>query len=282
MMAIFSYQFVFHPVSGEIPAFGKSYEQLVGVFITSWAFVMVVPAWVNEKKDHVSINKTVWSSCVFGMVTYIAFAVQCALSYPNLRSDDILKTMSSEQNLLVTRIASYLFSVFIIAPGIPVYSISVRYNLFVGRLCNKHWAYFWGVIFPWVISFIFTGSSAFASLLNWSALLFTGIVNFIIPFCVYYIAYVNRATKLKTMKSQVQNVSTNNDGTSSSSGEETEVTESEESLLHSLDKVFPKFMKPFTRVWVIILLVSISLLTVLQIFVSLYYTFVLGINIVSN
>ncbi len=93
--------------------------------------------------------------------------------------------MSSEQNLLMTRVASYLFSVLIIAPGIPVYfiltiltycsySISVRYNLFVGRLCNKRWAYFWGVIFPWIISFIFTGSSAFASLLNWSALLFTG------------------------------------------------------------------------------------------------------------
>ncbi len=77
MMAIFSYQFVTSPMKGEIPTFGKSYSQLVGVFITSWAFIMVVPAWVNEKKDHVSINKTIWYSCVFGMVV-------CRIWFENL------------------------------------------------------------------------------------------------------------------------------------------------------------------------------------------------------
>src|SRR4051794_24500879 len=75
MMSIFSYQFFFAAewYGDQVPPFGKSYSQLVGVFITSWAFVMVVPSWVNEKKDHVSINKIVWSSCIAGMlVSYIS------------------------------------------------------------------------------------------------------------------------------------------------------------------------------------------------------------------
>jgi amino acid permease len=70
MMGIFSYQFFFKATwhGDSVPVFGKSYEQLIGVFITSWAFVMVVPSWVNEKKDHVSINKTIWSACITGML----------------------------------------------------------------------------------------------------------------------------------------------------------------------------------------------------------------------
>lgn len=98
----------------------------------------------------------------------------CAVIYPSIESDNILRRMSMNDNFVIVQVASYLFSMLIIAPGIPVYSISIRYNLYVGKVCGKKMSYVFGIIIPWIIGFIFTGSSAFASLLNWSALIFTG------------------------------------------------------------------------------------------------------------
>jgi len=40
----------------------------------------------------------------------------------------------------------------VLLPGIPVYSIIVRYNLLDAKVCGQGWANFWGVIFPWIIS----------------------------------------------------------------------------------------------------------------------------------
>jgi hypothetical protein len=44
---------------------------------------------------------------------------------------------------------------------------------------------FVGVIAPWLVGFIFTQGPIFADLLNWTALLFSGLVNFILPFLLY-------------------------------------------------------------------------------------------------
>jgi hypothetical protein len=43
----------------------------------------------------------------------------------------------------------------VIAPGIPVCSITTRYNLFVGGVCGRRWSYFWGVFAPWIAGFAF-------------------------------------------------------------------------------------------------------------------------------
>ena len=45
-----------------VPVFGDTYPQLVSVFIFSWAYVIFVPSWLNEKAVETSVNKVIWSS----------------------------------------------------------------------------------------------------------------------------------------------------------------------------------------------------------------------------
>jgi hypothetical protein len=73
----------------------------------------------------------------------------------------------------------------VIAPGIPVCSVTTRYNLFVGGICGKKQSYFWGAVAPWIVGFVFCQGEIFANMLNWTSLIFNGLVNFLVPFILY-------------------------------------------------------------------------------------------------
>jgi len=134
-------------------------------------------------------------------IAYIAISALIALCFGSLNSDNVLTIMqssdlSSEKKLaVVTRVCAYLFSLFIIMPGTPVYQISIRYNLYVGKICSKKLSFFWSVIAPWLVGFIFVQGQFFAAFLDWTALIFGSIVNFIVPFVLYYMCL--RARRLQ-------------------------------------------------------------------------------------
>eukprot|EP01132_Coremiostelium_polycephalum_P008595 gene8595-10577_t len=167
-----------------VPTIGDNFGQLVSVFVFSWAYPMFIPSWVNEKQNTVSVNKAVWTSGIFSWFGYLFIGLLGALAYPYLGTDNILNLMGSGGST-VTKIASYLFSLGVILPGIPVCFITTRYNLYVGYICGRKSSYFWGVIAPWLIAFIFCQRQIFAELLNWSSLIFNSVVNFMIPFALY-------------------------------------------------------------------------------------------------
>ena len=97
----------------------------------------------------------------------------------------MLNKLSSKGTPTITRITTYLFSLGVIAPGIPVCSITSRYNLYVGHVVGRKQSYLWAVVAPWIIGFVFTSGQFFASFLNWTSLLFNGVVYFVIPFALY-------------------------------------------------------------------------------------------------
>eukprot|EP01113_Clastostelium_recurvatum_P042896 TRINITY_DN7000_c0_g1_i1.p1 TRINITY_DN7000_c0_g1~~TRINITY_DN7000_c0_g1_i1.p1 ORF type:complete len:499 (-),score=171.10 TRINITY_DN7000_c0_g1_i1:74-1570(-) len=176
-----------------VPAIGASPAQLVSVFIFSWAYPMFIPSWVNEKKNEVSVNKVIWFSSILSFAGYLSIGLLAAFVFGNIQTDNILGSLSDPTMFKpVTVIASYLFSLGVIAPGIPVCCITTRYNLFIGHICSKRWSYFWGVIAPWLVGFIFSQSKLFAAMLAWSSLIFGSIINFVVPMMVY-----NKATKIK-------------------------------------------------------------------------------------
>jgi len=263
LMAQFTCYFLFESpfYFDQVPAFGKEYKQVASVFIFSWAFVMLVPSWANEKKDHVSVNFTIWVSAIASTFGYLSVGLLGALSFEHLVSDDILNRMSKPNVFILTRICAYLFSLLIISPGIPVYCITTRYNLYIGGVCGKRAAHFWGVIAPWLVGFIFTQGPIFADLLNWTALLFSGVVNFILPLTLYIIAFRRREREeLATSPSMSQ------------------------SLLEeipSAEKPFPTSLQPHAFKIIGILMVLITLLILLQIGLDLYYLLALGQNLIS-
>lgn len=70
------------------PLFGDDFSQLAGVILFNFAYSITVPAWLMEKKTHVSVNRTVWSAGILSSILYIAFGLLGAMSFqqvgPNL------------------------------------------------------------------------------------------------------------------------------------------------------------------------------------------------------
>ena len=137
-------------------------------------------------------------------------------------------------------------------------------------------SYFYGVIVPWVIGFLFTGSSAFASLLNWSGLIFTGncmfstliklqgLVNFVVPLLVYYKAYRMRETALRTFTSLSEDPEEPLDLSFSFE---------DSAFLFMFDKSFPRIMRGHTKKWIIALIALVTLLILSQIYVTIDSSF---------
>jgi hypothetical protein len=173
-----------------IPPVGHTYPQLVSVFIFSWAYVIFVPSWLNEKEVGVSVNKVIWSSGVASWGGYVAIGWLCFASFGHetKKLDNVLVALTGADMPVITRVAAHLFSLGVIAPGIPVCSVTCRYNLFVGGVCSKRWSYFWGCVAPWIVGFVFCQGEIFANLLNWTSLVFNGFVNFVVPFLLYLAA----------------------------------------------------------------------------------------------
>jgi len=112
------------------------------------------------------------------------------------------------------QVSVYLFSIAVIGLSIPVYSVMVKYNLYVSRVFSGRWSAFWGVVFPWIVSFPLYQGSGFLEFLTWSSLIVNGALNFLLPIVVYITAMrrkhhldarMNLTTKLLTSVSGEEN-----------------------------------------------------------------------------
>jgi hypothetical protein len=65
---------------------------------------------------------------------------------------DILDQLNQSGNTLA-RVTYFIFPFVVNLTSIPIVSIIIRYNLMVnGVVASKHWANFWSVVFPWLIT----------------------------------------------------------------------------------------------------------------------------------
>ena len=201
---------------GEDPNFMESVMQnqaiVLGIVVFSYAFVITVPSWVNAKVNNVSVNAAIWSSTATGFVMKLCVGLLAALTYPPIFEANILNEMNMIHHpsqtpsiRTVNRVFIYLFNLGTIVPGIPVFSILVKNNLLFIRevkdpatgvvvvkgkdgLFGPAASNFLGNIAPWLLSAFLYHGSGFASLINWTAVLFQGFVNFVIPAALYLTA----------------------------------------------------------------------------------------------
>jgi hypothetical protein len=245
---------------------------------------------VNEKKDDVSVNYCVWTSGIASFFGYIFIGLLCACTYGHLALDNMLVRLSLPPTPLITMLCAYAFSLGVIAPGIPVCSITTRYNLYVGRVCGKTMSYFWGVFAPWLVACLFCQGAGFAQLLNWSSLLFNGATNFMIPMWLYYISikrkgrgYVpDSATLHLNSDTAVMSPSASDAQPAAPLSDVSDEGEHEGEPF----QVFPDFLG-----WVtdeqkskatLTLLIVTSVIITTQIVADFYYLIVLGENILDN
>ncbi len=82
-----------------------------------------------------------------------------ALAFPNLNGADILTALNRQDATIFDQITVYLFPIIVVASGIPVYSIIVRYNLVENNICGLRWANFFAVILPWLLAIPLTAGN---------------------------------------------------------------------------------------------------------------------------
>eukprot|EP01127_Copromyxa_protea_P014462 TRINITY_DN4031_c0_g1_i1.p1 TRINITY_DN4031_c0_g1~~TRINITY_DN4031_c0_g1_i1.p1 ORF type:complete len:537 (+),score=66.73 TRINITY_DN4031_c0_g1_i1:170-1612(+) len=177
------------PLWGQHPLEGEA--MVLGVISFSCAFVITIPSWVNEKMDNVSINRSVWAASTIGVVIKFVFGWFAAITYRNSKQNanilNVLTSSAPHTTLgLITKISVYLFNIATIIPGIPVYSILTRYNLVTSNLTGNFVANLFGTVLPWSLSMFFYHGTGFSHVVNWSALIFQGFVNFVLPCIIYY------------------------------------------------------------------------------------------------
>jgi len=56
-----------------VPAFGTSYRTMLGSIIFNYAFIVMVPSWINEKRAEVSVNRSHFTLLYFVTLLYSAW-----------------------------------------------------------------------------------------------------------------------------------------------------------------------------------------------------------------
>jgi hypothetical protein len=169
-----------------LPFIGRDQTQVLGTIIFNYAGTMTIPSWANEKHPSVPVRPSVWISTLFTSVMMGLVGFLGAMAYSVPANSDILSVINdSPEASIVTQIAVYVFPFAGVTTSIPIFSIIIRYNLLENEICGKGWAFFWSVIFPWLVIVPFYTGTGLLTLINWASLIFCGATNFVIPFIIY-------------------------------------------------------------------------------------------------
>jgi hypothetical protein len=162
---------------------GETWDGLLGVILFNFGLVMAIPAWLGEKKQHISVGTVVYKSTGLSLILYIVVGLLGALAIPNVNAN-MLEPMVSGAFGLPLRMGASLFAFFIIGLDIPLFSVLTRYNLVNSGLCSTRVANIMVVYLPWGLGWVFYQGSAINELLSWGGVLFTGTIAFVLPLFV--------------------------------------------------------------------------------------------------
>jgi len=175
--------------------------QVVGIAVFAYAYVVTIPSWVNEKKPDVNVNSAIWIPATVGLFMKIASGLLGAWAYQltvgsgktlEPRSDpdatDILNLLMLRDQPEISQYCAYFWDLTTLIPGIPILAIMVRYNLLSGNVCGPFWSFFWGVVFPWIVTAFCYEQDVLTTLCNWVAIIMSGYINFVVPAMLYHTA----------------------------------------------------------------------------------------------
>ncbi|CAG8604539.1 89_t:CDS:2, partial [Acaulospora morrowiae] len=163
-------------------------SQVVGAVLFNYGFVTSVPSVVSELKKDVSIKRLVWSAVLITTTFYLLLGIFGAASYKIETSTNIIAIIRKvELENSVAEVATYLFP-FLLLFSIPVYAIVLRYNLMRSGLSKSENKAILFVLFPWILVIPLQTGYWLNVFTNWTALIFIGGSNFIIPFLLYILS----------------------------------------------------------------------------------------------
>lgn len=191
-MSEFSFEFLLKGLHHPLPWFGNHYDELIGVILFNYAFVITVPSWLIEKTPGTNVNKTIWGASIFCSAMYITFGLLAAMAYKK-DSEDMLTLLAGDGVSILTRICAAFFGVAIIGAGVPVFCVIIKNTLYSTKACSAHTSFFWGAVFPYLAAWTLYQGDALMKVLNWAGLVINGSVAFILPLILCSFFYYRRS-----------------------------------------------------------------------------------------
>lgn len=177
-----------HP--NRVPVVTVDQAPVVGAIVFNYAFVLMIPSWANELSKGASVHGPVWWSTIIATVVFIMLGAFGGMALDFRHDEDLLGAMSALPNISpgfssLGKWTASLLPILTVVPGIPIFSVLTRYSLMNSGFCGKHWANVWAIGIPYTVAVFFYAGAGLADVINWTAILFNGSVNFVIPFILY-------------------------------------------------------------------------------------------------
>ncbi|KAJ3257231.1 hypothetical protein HDU77_002786 [Chytriomyces hyalinus] len=156
---------------------------LIGISMLNFPFIQTVPTWVNLKQHIVNVQYTLWISTSLATTSYILIGLFVGSSFDfALPGATIMSVLS---NSVMGKVTGLLFSIFILGPSIPPFSIMAHGNLVQNFGFNSNYCKLFTHGLPWLIAMPVMRGQSVSSFNVWTSLLFVSVANFIIPFVIY-------------------------------------------------------------------------------------------------
>jgi len=196
-----------------VPMIGDTsqFSAALGTVVFNYAYIILLPSWVNEKKAEVSVNKTIWYSGIGATVMYVLMGWLGAAAFPSVNANvlDVLVSPHLPAGMNVSpgwhqfiQVCAMLFAMGIIGLGIPVFCIMMRYNLLVSRVCGANMALFWGNVFPYLVAWLLYQGDLSQTLIQWTGNTTNAAINFLAPLLLT-IVVLSRTHAVATMSETI-------------------------------------------------------------------------------
>ena len=179
------------PHASYVRTVGDNLSTVLGVSLFNFAFVSSIPSWVCEKREDVSITRTLGTVLPLAVGIFILMGWLGGTAFAPWDGSDTLLDQLRDTNA-VGKLTFFAFPIIVNLTSIPVLSIFQRYNLLSEKVCGKAMANFLAVVLPWLIAIPLYNGAGYQNLANWGGVLITSVVNFLVPIVVYIVA-VRRA-----------------------------------------------------------------------------------------
>jgi hypothetical protein len=141
----------------------------------------------------VSITASLSISLICSVLMFISVGLLCGLSFLPWTGSATLLDQVYALGTPLARVTFYAFPIIANLTSIPVNSIFQRLNL-LSQGVNPHVSTLLAVLLPWLIAIPLYSGDGYIELCQWSGVVVTSVVNFIVPPALYCIA-VRRTTR---------------------------------------------------------------------------------------
>ncbi|KAI8832652.1 hypothetical protein BJ741DRAFT_614277 [Chytriomyces cf. hyalinus JEL632] len=162
---------------------GANLAGLIGISMLNFPFIQTVPTWVNLKQHIVNVQYTLWISTSLATTSYILIGLFVGSSFDfSLPGATIMSVLSHS---VMGKVTGLMYSIFILGPSIPPFSIMAHGNLVQNFGFNSNYCKLFTHALPWLIATPVMRGQSVSSFNVWTSLLFVSVANFIIPFVIY-------------------------------------------------------------------------------------------------